>query len=133
MSRPVITTLGALAAALLTALAVAGCGGSDPVRLERPSVRVDLSEYAIAPQEISVPAGRVELVARNAGRLTHNLRVERSPSDPEEAAEPLATTPTAMPGGTVRVAVTLRPGTYRLRCTLGNHDDLGETGELIVR
>jgi uncharacterized cupredoxin-like copper-binding protein len=133
MPRPVIPPCGALATALLAALAVAGCGGSEPVRLERPVVRVDLDEYAIAPQDISVPAGRVQLVARNTGRLTHNLRVEVPPADPDEQARPLGTTPTARPGETVRTTVTLRPGTYRLRCTLANHDDLGMTGELVVR
>jgi uncharacterized cupredoxin-like copper-binding protein len=33
----------------------------------------------------------------------------------------------------VRTTVTLRPGTYELRCTLANHDDLGMYGTLVVR
>jgi uncharacterized cupredoxin-like copper-binding protein len=96
-------------------------------------VRVTLDEYAIAPQAVSVPSGRVELIARNVGRLTHNLRVERPPESPEDQAEPLAGTPTAQPGQTVRVTVALKPGTYRMRCSLANHDDLGMYGELLVR
>lgn len=111
----------------------AGCSDDDPVRESKPVVQVTLDEYAIAPQDISVPSGRVELIARNVGRLTHNLRVERPPKNPEDQAEPLASTPTAQPGQTVRVTVDLRPGTYRMRCSLANHDDLGMYGELQVR
>jgi uncharacterized cupredoxin-like copper-binding protein len=80
-----------------------------------------------------VRSGRVELVARNVGRLTHNLRVEVPPGDPEEQTEPLATTPTAQPGETVRVTVSLKPGTYRMRCSLANHDDLGMYGTVLAR
>ncbi|MEA2179697.1 MAG: hypothetical protein QOG77_2994 [Solirubrobacteraceae bacterium] len=111
----------------------AGCSGDDQVRESRPVVTVTLDEYAIAPQDVSVPSGRVELVARNVGRLTHNLRVEIPPESPEEQAEPIGGTPTAQPGQTVRVTLGLKPGTYRMRCSLANHDDLGMYGELLVR
>jgi plastocyanin len=121
---------------LLTALAIALLAGcSDDRREPMPGgvVRVTLDDYAIAPQEVSVRSGRVELVARNVGRVTHNLRVEVPAGDPEEQAEPLATTPTAQPGQTVRTTVRLRPGTYRMRCSLANHDDLGMYGTILVR
>ena len=123
--------LGLLLTAAITLFA--GCSDDDQVRESRPVVRVTLDEYAIAPQDVSVPSGRVELVARNVGRLTHNLRVEVPPEDPEDQAEPIGTTPTAQPGQTVRVTLSLKPGTYRMRCSLANHDDLGMTGELRVR
>jgi plastocyanin len=121
---------------LLTALAIALLAGcSDDRREAMPGgvVRVTLDDYAIAPQEVSVRSGRVELVARNVGRVTHNLRVEVPAGDPEEQAKPLATTPTAQPGQTVRATVRLRPGTYRMRCSLANHDDLGMYGTILVR
>jgi uncharacterized cupredoxin-like copper-binding protein len=123
-------------AALLTLAAIVaptGCGDDDPVRVTGSEVRVTLDEYAITPQVVSVREGRIELVARNAGRLTHNLRVEVPPDTPDDQAEALATTPTAQPGETVRTTVTLAKGRYRLRCTLANHDDLGEYGMLVVR
>jgi uncharacterized cupredoxin-like copper-binding protein len=123
--------LALLAAAV--ACGSVGCSEDRPVRESEPVVRVTLDEYAITPQDVSVPAGRVELVARNVGRLTHNLRVEVRPEEPDEQTKPLATTPTAQPGATVRTTVTLRPGTYELRCTLANHDDLGMYGTLVVR
>jgi plastocyanin len=126
--RPLIAAVIALAAALF-----AGCSRDDRVRLPDPVVRVTLNEYAITPQDLSVPSGRVELVARNAGRLTHNLRVEVPSKDAGEQGRPLGGTPTAHPGQTVRATITLKPGTYRLRCSLANHDDLGMYGSLFVR
>jgi plastocyanin len=122
---------GALLAAAI-ALAT-GCSDDDPVRSDRPVVRVTLDEYAITPQDVSVPSGKVELVARNIGRLTHNLQVEIPPEDPDEQTETLAQTPTAQPGTTVSATVDLKPGTYLMRCSLANHDDLGMTGNLVVR
>jgi plastocyanin len=121
-------------ALLAVAIALAtGCSDDDPVRSDRPVVRVTLDEYAITPQDVSVPPGKVELVARNIGRLTHNLQVEIPPEDPDEQTETLGQTPTAQPGTTVSATVDLKPGTYLMRCSLANHDDLGMTGNLVVR
>ena len=110
-----------------------GCSDDDTVRSDQPVVRVTLDEYAITPQDISVPSGKVELVARNIGRLTHNLQVDIPPEDPDEQTETLGQTPTAQPGTTVTARVDLKPGTYLMRCSLANHDDLGMTGTLVVR
>jgi uncharacterized cupredoxin-like copper-binding protein len=125
------TAQRALICALVTVLTLGltGCWGGDTAVLEERVVTVTLDDYAIRPQDISVRAGRVRFVASNAGRLTHNLRVE----DPEEGTEPLGGTDTAQPGDTVRTTVDLEPGTYLLRCSLANHDDLGMYGELVVR
>jgi uncharacterized cupredoxin-like copper-binding protein len=112
---------------------VAGCGDDAPRRLDRPVLRVRLDEYKITPQNVSVPAGRLQIIARNDGRLTHNLRIELPPKDPDEQTRQLGGTPTAHPGQTVRATVTLRPGKYRITCTIANHDDLGMYGTLIVR
>src|SRR5215218_208664 len=99
---PAHRAAGRLLAILAIAL-LAGCSEERREPMPGGVVRVTLDDYAIAPQDVSVRSGRVELVARNVGRLTHNLRVEVPQDDPEEQAEPLATTPTAQPGQTVRV------------------------------
>jgi uncharacterized cupredoxin-like copper-binding protein len=121
----------ALICVLVTALTIGltGCWGGETAVLEERVVTVTLDDYAIMPQDISVREGRVRFVASNAGRLTHNLRVE----EPDDGTEPLGGTETAQPGDTVRTTVDLEPGTYLLRCSLANHDDLGMTGELVVR
>ena len=126
------TTLAALALAASTA--AAGCG-SDPryTPAAGHTVRLRLDEYRVLPQRVTVPAGRIEIVARNTGRLTHNVAVvqfDRPLGEDEETQ--YARTPTAHPGDVVRASVTLKPGKYRLVCTIANHDNLGQYGELKV-
>ena len=120
--------------ALLGALAVlTGCAGDTPVTDRDAVLHLKLDEYRIRPQAIRVRAGVLRIIARNEGRLTHNVRVEESTDT--EAATPLvyATTPTAFPGRTVASKrFRLLPGTYRLVCSIGNHENLGQYAELVV-
>ena len=126
------TTLAALALAASTV--AAGCGSDPPYTpAAGHTVRLRLDEYRVLPQRVTVPAGRIEIVARNTGRLTHNVAVvqfDRPLGEDEE--KQYARTPTAHPGDVVRTSVTLRPGKYRLVCTIANHDNLGQYGELKV-
>jgi plastocyanin len=126
------TTL--LAALALSAAAVSGCGRDAPyVPAGGRIVSLRLDEYRVLPQRVIVSAGRIEIVARNTGRLTHNVAVVQfnRPLGEDEERQ-YARTPTAHPGDVVRAAVTLRPGKYRLVCTIANHDNLGQYGELKV-
>ena len=119
----------------VAALALAGCGESKTVRVERPILRLKLDEYRIRPQNISARPGRIKIVVSNAGRLTHNLAIQ---TPPEEVGDK----PVEVPGGRVDsmqpgegappIKVTLAPGTYRLVCTIANHDDLGQYGKLVI-
>ena len=126
------TTLAALALAASTV--AAGCGSDPPYTpAAGHTVRLRLDEYRVLPQRVTVPAGRIEIVARNTGRLTHNVAVvqfDRPLGEDEE--KQYARTPTAHPGDVVRTSVTLNPGKYRLVCTIANHDNLGQYGELKV-
>lgn len=116
---------------LVLALLAPGCG-EDPVRVTDGTLRLTLDEYSIEPKKISVPAGELEIVARNDGRLNHNLRVELPREDPGTPERAIGGTPTARPNTTVTTTVTLAPGTYRLASTLSNQDDLGMWAELEV-
>ena len=123
-----------LAAAVLALCALAGCAGQRPyVPAAGHTVRVRLDEYRVVPGRVTVPAGRIRLVARDTGRLTHNLAVVQfdRPLGADEERQ-YARTPTAHPGHRVETTVTLRPGRYRMVCTLANHDNLGQYGELKV-
>jgi hypothetical protein len=131
MSRSTLlaTVLAVLAGAL------GGCGDDDVYSTDRPVLRVTLDEYRIVPQNVVLKPGRTKLVARNTGRLTHNLVIQ-IPEGPDGK-------PLEIPGGRVGtmqpgeagepVKVMLRPGTYRLVCTIANHDDLGQYGKLEVK
>jgi plastocyanin len=118
----------------LAAFGLSGCGRDDPyVPADGRTVSVRLDEYRVLPQRVTVPAGRVRLVARNTGRLTHNLAVvqfDRPLGEDEERQ--YARTRTAHPGQRVATSVTLEPGKYRVVCTIANHDNLGQYGELKV-
>ena len=123
-----------LALAALAAVPLSGCGGDAPyVPASGRAVSLRLDEYRVLPQRVTVPAGRVRIIARNVGRLTHNIAVvqfDRPLGEDEE--KQYARTPTAHPGEVVRTSVTLKPGKYRLVCTIANHDNLGQYGELKV-
>jgi hypothetical protein len=126
--RASLTTLG------LAVLALGGCFGGepDPVRDRDATLRLELDEYRIRPGVIKVRPGRVELVAHNRGRLTHNVKIESEPSGEAEPVVVFGGTATAHPGETVEASVPLSPGRYRLTCTIANHDNLGQYGTLIV-
>ncbi len=133
MSRSPLPLAGCLAA--ITAIVLAGCGEPDRVRTDRPILRISLDEYRILPQNISARPGKIKVVVRNSGRLPHNLVVQTPP-------EEIGDKPVDVIGGRVRsmqageaaepIKLTLLPGTYRLVCTIANHDDLGQYGELVI-
>ncbi|HMJ01881.1 MAG TPA: cupredoxin domain-containing protein [Conexibacter sp.] len=118
-----------LAATVLAALPVASaCGEPDVVAVERPTLRLTLSEYRVAPQAVRVPAGRVELVVRNAGTMVHRLQIRT-----QDRSRALATSPPLRPGETARLVLELPPGEYVDTCPLDRHDTLGEHGTIVAR
>jgi uncharacterized cupredoxin-like copper-binding protein len=123
-----------LLALALAGVSLSGCGSDAPyVPASGRAVSLRLDEYRVLPQRVTAPAGRVRIIARNVGRLTHNVAVvqfDRPLGEDEE--KQYARTPTAHPGEVVRTSVTLKPGKYRLVCTIANHDNLGQYGELKV-
>jgi plastocyanin len=125
----------ATAALALLAVVLGGCGNDDVFRTDRPIVRVTLDEYRIVPQNVVVKPGRLKFTVRNTGRLTHNLAVQ-IPKGPDGKPVDVTggRTETMQPGETGEpIKVTLEPGEYRLVCTIANHDDLGQYGELTVQ
>jgi plastocyanin len=125
----------ALSLALCGAL-LAGCGGDDEagngggraVSVKAGGeARVVGREYSFEPSKIVVVgAGEVTLTLDNEGSLAHNLKVF-------EGEDELGGTPTFQ-GGQVRSGrVRLESGSYRMVCTVGNHEQLGMVGTLEVR
>jgi plastocyanin len=120
---------------VLTALVATGCGGAIAYT-RAPDRRVDvrLDEYRVLPEHIQVTAGPVTITARNTGRLTHNLVVVqfKRPLGNEVEKHYGQPTKTLFPGETGSTTLDLKPGKYRLICTIGNHDNLGQYAELKV-
>lgn len=117
-------------ALLALAGAAAGCGGPDPVAVDGPVVEIATADYRMSPQAVRTDRGRTTFRLRNAGTLAHNWVLKRERGDEERE---LARIATIKPGATDEVTVRLRPGTYRMVCTVTRHEVLGEHGTVEVR
>jgi hypothetical protein len=115
------------------AVGVGGCGDPPAVPVQNRTIGLKLDEYRILPKIVIAPAGPLRMIVRNRGILTHNVAVRTIPSDPDKEPREIKRTATMHPGERVETRFTITPGTYRLVCTIANHDDLGQTGTLIVK
>jgi plastocyanin len=121
---PLVRTL----AGLLTAAALAGCGGDEPATQARGArLAIELDDFLLRPQNVRAQAGRLTFEVTNGGRLGHNLRL-RGGSEGERVV-----TATLLPGKAATKALKLAPGDYTMLCTVANHEQLGMTGRLVVR
>ena len=116
----------------LCPLLVLGCGDEDePGRTVTAPANSKLSvladEYSFNPSAIVLQgAGTLTVTLRNEGALAHNLKVLRGD-------EEVAGTPTLPAGRTESARLNLEHGTYRIICSVGDHEELGMTGTLRVR
>jgi plastocyanin len=123
-----------LAAPFAILLLVAGCGGDDGAGTSRSvtvdggqTVTVKAHEYSFDPDRIVVrAAGPLTIRLENDGDLAHNIRVRRDGKE-------IGGTPSFPGGRTESARVRVVPGTYELLCTVGDHAELGMTGELEVK
>ncbi len=108
------------AGAILFVIALAAIAAAPAVsrmhRLHRPvpalphSLSVDEKEWSVLPSQTVVAAGVVRFTAYDRGQDSHDMEII-GPQGP-------IVTVMMQSGGSARVAETLRPGTYRLICSL---------------
>jgi plastocyanin len=103
-----------------------GCGSPDPVTEKGRTIHVKLEEFRFVPQTIHATPGRTTITVEDAGVLAHNLKLLRRGVE-------VGGTDTIQHGQTATTTVTLKKGTYRMVCTIANHDDLGMYGSIVVR
>jgi len=115
------------------AAALGGCGGGDdaPTRTVKVGagepVRVTAREYSFDPRGLVVNGGgRLRITLYNRGSLAHNIKVL-------DDGREIGGTESFPGGGQRSAAVNVRPGEYRLVCTVGDHEELGMDGTLEVR
>lgn len=135
MRHPLATSAQLAATLAAAGVAVAACGGgattsatSAPAAQtagEQPAttassepVRVQLNEFTIQLPQQSLRPGTYTFVASNDGQLPHALEIE-GPGGLEQATETLSA------GQSADLTVTLQPGSYKLYCPVGNHDEQG--------
>ncbi|MGI8632463.1 MAG: cupredoxin domain-containing protein [Solirubrobacterales bacterium] len=133
MSRAHISRLLFLAAAWTVAGALlAGCGaplgGGSEATVTGDALTVRLTEYQFEPQDLTLPPRPIEVRVVNNGSLAHNWRIFRGDSEKQ-----LVGTPTFQGGTQERLTVDLEPGTYTVRSTVGNQEELGMKGTIEVR
>jgi plastocyanin len=116
----------------LCLLLVAACGDDDdsgrtvttPANERLPVVA---DEYSFDPSAIQVSgAGRLTLTLRNEGSLAHNLKLFRGD-------EEIGRTSTLPAGRSESVRLNLEHGSYRMVCTVDDHEQLGMKGTVEVR
>jgi plastocyanin len=116
----------------LCPLLVLGCGDEDePGRTvtapANAKLRVVGVEYSFDPSTIVLQgAGTLAVTLRNDGSLAHNLKVFRGD-------EEIGGTSTLPAGRTGSARLNLEHGSYRIICSVGDHEELGMTGTLRVR
>ena len=109
------------------ALAVAALAlglGSHPTPAR---VGVSATEFHLTLSRPAVRAGVVEIELQNDGQDPHDLRVRRV------GGSHTFSIPLVGPGDRRTVAIHVRPGRYRLWCSVANHAQLGMQATLRVK
>jgi plastocyanin len=116
----------------LCSLLVAGCGDDDDsgrtvTAPANSKLRVVADEYSFDPSTIMLKgAGTLTLNLRNGGSLAHNLKLFKGD-------EEVGGTPTLPAGESKSTRLNLEHGSYRMVCTVGDHEQLGMRGTVEVR
>jgi len=78
-------------------------------------VQVSETEFKITTDLTSFKAGEITFVAKNDGKIPHDLAVKETGNK----------TNLIPPGGTAELKVNLKPGKYELYCTIPGHEAAG--------
>ncbi len=113
-------------ALLLVGLAFAA---AMPAQAAAPLSRVQVVavEFHYRLSRVRVPAGPVRIELANFGQDEHNLTLQRVGSST------IYQLPTALPGQREILNLRLKPGVYRLSCSLADHAARGMHATLRVR
>jgi uncharacterized cupredoxin-like copper-binding protein len=113
-----------LAIVVVGAGVVAFSGGNDDGPSADEGTRVSMTEYAFAPDPITVDAASPVLHVVNDGAIEHNLLVRIVGKGLPELA----------PGESATLDLAgIEPGSYPVVCDLTGHEEAGMVTELIVR
>jgi len=112
---------GVVVFAATAALAsLSGCGGADSKRADAPTVDIELGNYVITPNLVTIGTGVVNVHVTNTDSIEHNLTVGG------RGTRDLA------PGEDQTVSVDLDVGSYNMWCDVPGHAAMGQKGTLVV-
>ena len=120
---------------LLAVLLAVGCGNEEKAGTGGGAAQLGSGEVlAVAGKEYSFdPAavvldgpGELRIRLSNDGSLAHNLKLRRDGKE-------VGGTPSLPAGKSAEATVRVTPGRYEMLCTVGDHAELGMTGELQVK
>jgi hypothetical protein len=115
--------LGALAALVLCVTPLAFASTPSPAR-----VQASADEFSLALSRQSVRSGSAIVELVNYGEDDHDLALRRIAAGAHTYRLGIV-----HPGGTGELSVRLRPGRYRLWCTLADHRARGMVATLVVK
>ena len=103
--------------------------GSLPAQAAAPLSRVQVAavEFNYRLSRVRVPAGPVRIELANFGQDEHDLTLRRIGSTT------VYHLPSALPGERQTGTLRLKPGLYRLKCTLADHAARGMRAQLRVK
>jgi plastocyanin len=121
-------------AAIAIAASIAACGGDKKDKAKATTfakgqtVAVSGHEYKFDPGNVVVTGGggAIKFDFKNEGSTAHNLKIEQDGQD-------VAGTDTFQGGKSESFTANLKPGTYTMICTVGDHANLGMKGTLTVK
>jgi hypothetical protein len=103
--------------------------GAIPAQAAAPLARVQVVavEFNYRLSRVSIPSGPARIELANFGQDEHDLRLRRI------GGTKVYKLPSALPGERRTLTARLRPGLFRLKCTLADHAARGMRAELRVR
>jgi uncharacterized cupredoxin-like copper-binding protein len=119
---------------LFFGLLLFGCGAAEEVESEVQEVaedpidtiEVNETEFSLDPADITLDQpGTYVFRAVNVGNAVHSLEIEGQGIEEE--------TPNIQPGESSQLKINLDPGTYKLYCPVGNHEERGMVGTVTVQ
>ncbi len=113
--------------ALLLALALAGTACSAVAGSQPTELRIQMAEYKLTPNQLTIDSGIYSFTAVNGGTINHALELIGSGVDVHTPDLAFA------PGHSEAFTVTLKPGTYHVFCPIDGHRGLGMQATLLVR
>lgn len=127
--------LAGFAGSIALVLALSACGSgseagatqgqtstdSGPVQ----EVRLAMGDFFYDPKEVTLKSGKVKFVLSNVGNTAHRFAITG------EGVK--VSTKNVGAGREGVMEIELRPGTYKIGCTLGDHEARGSVGQIIVQ